>query len=98
MSMRVSVSAATSGSDDWKKTRAPSAEAPRNCALKAPLPPVGPVETRLVVLWLAYAVAHARSQQSAVPASAPLFALFTFPPKQKRLPDASTESEVRKSW
>src|SRR5215207_4311960 len=84
MSMRASVSAATSGSEVWKITRAPSAEAPRNWLLSAPLPPVGPVETKSVVLWFPHAAAHARSQQSAVPASAPVFALFICPPKQRR--------------
>ena len=42
--------------------------------------------------------AHMRSQQSAVPASAPVFALFNFPPKQAPLERRFTESEVRNSW
>src|SRR5688500_9135429 len=86
MSMRVSVSAATSCSLLWKKTRVPSAEAPRNWLLIAPLPPFGPVDTSSVVLWFPHAAAHERSQQSAVPASAPVFAVFNFPPSRDGLP------------
>jgi hypothetical protein len=56
MSIRASVSAPTSCSFDWKKTRLPSADAPRNWLLIAPLPPFGPVDTTAVVLWVAPAV------------------------------------------
>ena len=44
----VSVSALTSDSAVTKKTRVPSADAPAKNASKAPLPPVGPVETSVV--------------------------------------------------
>ena len=42
------MSALTSDSTVWKNTRAPSADAPLNAALKVPLPPVGPVDTSVV--------------------------------------------------
>jgi hypothetical protein len=44
-----SVSPATSDSFVTKKTRVPSAEASVKKAAKAPLPPAGPVEIRVVV-------------------------------------------------
>ena len=49
MSPTVSVSPATSDSLVEKNTRVPSAEARSKEAPKAPLPPVGPVEIRVVV-------------------------------------------------
>ena len=49
MSCAVSVSAATSFSAVRMKTREPSVEAARKIALKAPLPPFGPVDSSVVV-------------------------------------------------
>jgi hypothetical protein len=43
------VSPATIGSCVWKKTWAPSWEAPSNSESNAPFPPAGPVEMRVVV-------------------------------------------------
>ena len=67
-----------------RDTRAPSADAPRYWLLIAPLPPFGPVETSPVVLWFPHARAHARSAQSAVPASAPGPRPLQFSPKAER--------------
>ena len=79
MSIRVSVSAATRASLLWKKTRLPSADAPRNWLLTAPFPPAGPVETTVVVLWLPEAVAHIAS--AVTNAATITAALFNSPPK-----------------
>jgi hypothetical protein len=63
----------------WKKTRLPSAEAPLNWLLTAPLPPAGPVETIAVTLWLPHAVAHIAN--AVVSAASITAALFTITPK-----------------
>src|SRR4051794_3491776 len=55
MSIELSVSAATSDSDVWKKIFVPSAEAPLWFAATAPFPPPGPVDWSSVRLWFANA-------------------------------------------
>src|SRR3954454_14169187 len=70
MSIAASVSAATSGSLVWMNTRVPSEEAARNTAGKAPVPRVGPVETRSVTLGLAYAGTAAASDTAKAARSA----------------------------
>jgi hypothetical protein len=49
----LSVSARTSFSSVWKKTRVPSAEAPLKLGKKKPLPWTSPAETYSRTLWLA---------------------------------------------
>ena len=70
MSIAASVSALTSGSAVWKKTRVPSADAPRNTAALVPLPPVGPCETTSVSVWLATAVDAASSDAQSASSNA----------------------------